>query len=113
MAPRICGDCGTNLNIVGDRHRCVGVRPAGQKPLTRLEAEKVVRGEMSADELLPKNRMNSQPVGRLAPRLSPKAPAPAEQPKADQTAAPPVSSSRQPTLADVLAGIDRLSAQFE
>jgi hypothetical protein len=98
MANR-CPDCGIDLDKFGARHRCHG-KVAGQRQLTKLEAEKIARGEMTAADLVPKDKpaATAQP-GRLAKRPADTRPAPVRQP--------------QPSLADVMAAIDRLTAAFE
>jgi hypothetical protein len=103
---RLCELCGANLNIVGDRHRCVGGRPGGQKPLTRLDKDRITRGEMSPADLLPKVQpRTSAKLGRLAKRV------PTEQPKPDQTAVP--SREPQPSNSDIMIAIECLRVQFE
>src|SRR5271157_2897783 len=98
---RPCADCGANLDVVGDRHRCVGGKPTGQRPLTMLQKDLLARGEMSPADLLPKEKppAPSQP-GRLAPlkpydRTTPQA----RQPQAN--AAP--RGEVQPTTAELMA----------
>jgi len=96
MASR-CPDCGLDLDRFGPRHRCITGKLAGERKATKLEADKIAKGEMSPADLLPKEKpLASTPLvaGRLA-RL----PAPARQP--------------QPTTADLMAAIEGLRTQFE
>jgi hypothetical protein len=98
---RPCELCGANLDIVGNRHRCIGGKPAGQRQPTKLQKDKIARGEMTSADLAPKaTPVPSVQPGRLA-KLSPSdiRPAPVRQP--------------QPSPADILAAIQRLTAAFE
>jgi hypothetical protein len=98
---RLCPDCGTNLDKFGARHRCLGGKAQGQRKATKLEAEKIAHGEVTAADLAPKATpaATAQP-GRLA-KLTPAdtRPAPVRQP--------------QPSLADILSAIDKLTLAFE
>ena len=99
---RLCKDCGLNLDKYSepktDRHRCVGGKIV-RKP-TQLEAERIAKGELDPAALVSMPAASAQPVGRLAPRglvdgrLSRTTPA------------------TQPTLVDVMAAIDQLTAHF-
>jgi hypothetical protein len=69
---RRCPDCQLDLDRYAtpgsDRHRCVS-KIAGARKATKLEAEKIARGEMSPADLLPKEKLAAaQSLGRLAPR---------------------------------------------
>jgi hypothetical protein len=107
MANR-CPDCGIDLDKFGARHRCLRGKAQGQRQLTKLEKDRIAKGEMTAADLAPKvtPAATAQP-GRLA-KLTP----------ADTRLAPVHRDSDgprtpQPSLADVMAAIDRLTAQFE
>jgi hypothetical protein len=106
---RPCALCGGNLDIIGDRHRCVGGRPAGDKPPTRLEKDQIARGELDPAALKSKPQAQAQPVGRLAPRL---AAVPISQPRRPQANAARQSEGHI-TCADVLAAIAELRREFE
>jgi hypothetical protein len=98
MANR-CPDCGVDLDKFGARHRCLGGKAQGQRQLTKLEAEKIARGEMSPADLVPKDKpAPSQPAGRLAKRPADTRPAPVRQP--------------QPSLADVMKELAELKAML-
>ena len=96
-----CPDCGLDLSKFGPRHRCSSGKIEGARKASRLEQEKIARGEMSPADLLPKDKpASSQPAGRLAPR----------------TPANVITGNNrqpQPTLADVLAAIERLAAKLD
>jgi hypothetical protein len=96
-----CPDCGVDLDKFGARHRCLGGKSAGQRKPTKLEAEKIARGEMTSADLAPKTTpaATTQP-GRLA-KLTPAdtRPAPVRQP--------------EPSNRDIVAAIDKLTAAFQ
>jgi hypothetical protein len=93
----------------GTRHRCV-TKITGEKPLTQLQKDKIARGELSPADLAPKDKPQTQPLGRLAKRPADMG-IPISQPR--QPASRPCSASSQPSPADILAAIDRLTAAFE
>ena len=101
---RTCKECGLNLDKFAepgsDKHRCVGGKFV-RKP-TKLEADKIARGEMSLADLAQEQKpaASTQPAGRLAPRTP-----------YDRTT--PQSRQPQPTNAELLAAIEGLRAQFE
>jgi hypothetical protein len=105
---RLCELCGANLNIVGDRHRCVGGRPGGQRPLTRLEAERIAKGDPASLISQPAARPQVS-LGRVAPRRQADAPAPAREPQVN--AAP--RGEVQPSNRDLMTAIDNLCREFE
>ena len=66
-----CPDCGLDLSKFGPRHRCT-TKITGARNPSKLEADKIARGEMSPADLLPKDKpASSLPAGRLAPRTPP------------------------------------------
>ena len=100
-----CPECGLDTDKFGTRHRCITGKLAGERKATRLEAERLARGELDPATLTPPSRTSpttpnrsdvSQP-GRLAPRK------PYEQPV----------RKPEPTNADILSAITILTAQFE
>ena len=95
---RLCEICGLDTGKFGTRHRCHG-KVSGERKPTKLEADKIARGEMTAADLAPKDKpaIPAQ-SGRLAPLKPYDRPAQARQP--------------QPSLADVLAAIEGLRAKF-
>lgn len=101
---RLCVDCGLDLDRFGERHRCT-TKIVGARKATRLEAEQIAKGQLDPASLLLKNRLNSEPVGRLARRT------PVLQP--DQKENTASSRGPQTTLTDVLQAIDNLRRQFE
>ena len=111
---RLCELCGSNLDKYGDRHRCIGGKIAGQRKPTKLEAERIARGEMSPADLIPKPKEKAATVqanaaprgeaqpGRLAPRLRPL-----------DTSQPLQPQASQPTLAAIMAAIGELRSIIE
>jgi len=91
---RLCPDCGANLDVFGTRHRCISGKPAGQKPLTKLEKLDPAALTQSTPAAA------TQPIGRLAAR-----------PAYERTTPP--ARQPQPSLADVLSAIVELRQQFE
>ena len=90
MANR-CEVCGLDTDKFGTRHRCLTGKLAGERKATKLEADKIARGEMSPADLLPKE--TPLVVGRLT-RLPGGPPKP------------------QPSNADLLSAIEDLRIQF-
>ena len=87
-----------DLSNFGPRHRCT--TKIAREP-TRLEAEKIARGEMTAADLLPKGKpAAAQSLGRLAARQ------PAEASQARQPASKPCC------LADVIKELAEVKAML-
>jgi hypothetical protein len=72
----------------------------GHRQPTKLEAQRIERGEMSPAELLPKEKPATAQPGRLAPRLRP-------------INAPIQPQASQPTLADIMAAIERIETKLD
>ena len=101
-----CETCGLDLTKFGPRHRCLSGKIEGARKPTQLEAERIAKGQLDPAALLPKDRLNSQPLGRLARRT------PTDNPIADQTAGAP-SRESQPTMGDIMKAIAGLQASFD
>ena len=64
-----CPECGLDTDKFGTRHRCITGKLAGERKATRLEAERLARGELDPATLhstFTHKSDNSEPLGRFA-----------------------------------------------
>ena len=106
---RLCELCGSNLDEYGDRHRCVGGKIAGQRKPTKLEAERIARGEISPADLIPKPKEKAATVQAKQPLVA----RPTRQTRAKTSAAryvatPPATGQPADARPSIMAAIGEL-----